>query len=271
MIRGVRLQREAKDLQAVADLETSGGRDVPQPRKRRSASKNREGEFHSLRKYRSLGFRAYNNLNLTTESAAPVRHSHAAFLQWLTIVHGFAEGGASLLASGLAGSVALLSFGLDSMIEVLSAAIVLWRIISLSRRHRWGISERTGLRMVGVCFMLLAITVGADAIKALVQLEQPKESLLGIIVAAISVISMPFLAAAKRRISGDIESHAMRADARQTDFCAYLAAILLLGLLAYKLFGWWWADPVAAIAMTPIMLWEGIQAIRGHACGCVSC
>lgn len=176
-----------------------------------------------------------------------------------------------MFASGLAGSVALLSFGLDSMIEVLSASIVLWRLTSMARNHRWAISERNGLRMVGACFVILAVSVGSDAVKALIQHEQPRESLLGIIVASISVVSMPFLAAAKRRISGDIDSHAMRADARQTDFCAYLAAILLLGLLAYKLFGWWWADPIAAIAMTPIMLWEGIQALRGHACGCVSC
>ncbi|HWA83345.1 MAG TPA: cation transporter, partial [Fimbriimonadaceae bacterium] len=143
--------------------------------------------------------------------------------------------------------------------------------ISLGRSHRLALSERNGLRLVGVCFLVLAASVAFDAVRALLQHERPHESTLGIAVAAISVVSMPFLAAAKRRISGKIESQAMRADARQTDFCAYLAAILLFGLLTYKLFGWWWADPVAALVMTPIMGWEGVQALRGHACGCASC
>ncbi|HVT11324.1 MAG TPA: cation transporter [Fimbriimonadaceae bacterium] len=208
---------------------------------------------------------------MATEIVAPPRHPHATLVQWLTIVHGLLEGGASLLASSLAGSVALLSFGLDSMIEVLSALVVLWRLTSLGRSHRLALSERNGLRLIGICFLALAISVAFDAIQALVREERPHESLLGIIVAAVSLAVMPFLATAKRRISGEIDSHAMRADARQTDFCAYLAAILLLGLLAYKLFGWWWADPAAALVMTPIMAWEGIQAWRGHACGCASC
>jgi divalent metal cation (Fe/Co/Zn/Cd) transporter len=207
---------------------------------------------------------------LVDRAAAPP-HSRAAMLQWLTILHGFIEGGASLFASAMAGSVALLSFGLDSMVEVLSASIVLWRIASIATSRRWTISERNGLRLVGVCFVLLAATVGFDSIQALIQHEKPRESLLGIIVAAVSVLSMPILAAAKRRISGEIDSHAMRADARQTDFCAYLAGILLVGLVFYRAFGWWWADPAAALIMTPIMLWEGVQALRGHSCGCVTC
>jgi divalent metal cation (Fe/Co/Zn/Cd) transporter len=205
---------------------------------------------------------------LTNDTVAAPPQARAALLQGLTILHGLIEGGASLVAAGLAGSVALLSFGLDSMIEVLSASIVLWRVLSLGRSSRWSLSEHSGLRLVGVCFLLLAATVSYEASAALLRHEQPHESLLGIVVAAVSVVAMPFLASAKRRISGQIESRSMRADARQTDFCAYLAGILLVGLVLYKSFGWWWADPTAALVMTPIMLWEGIQAWRGYGCGC---
>ncbi len=189
-------------------------------------------------------------------------------LQWLTVIHGALEGGAALYAAWLAGSVALLSFGLDSMVEVISASIVLWRLASVARAGKFSISERAGLRLVGICFIILSATIATDALQKLIQRAKPEESLLGIAVAIISVLGMPFLAAAKRRVSGEIDSHAMRADARQTDFCFFLALILLVGLGAYKLFGWWWVDSIAALAMVPIMLWEGIQALRGITCGC---
>src|SRR5205085_2402039 len=125
--------------------------------------------------------------------------------------------------------------------------------------YRLAISERNGLRLIGLCFLALAASVSWDAVEALMRHEIPRESVLGITIAAISVVAMPLLAKAKRRMSLQIESASMRADARQTDFCAYLAAILLLGLITYKAFGWWWSDPVAALAMTPIIGWEGIQ------------
>ena len=189
-------------------------------------------------------------------------------LQWLTVVHGGLEGCAALYAAWLAGSVALLSFGLDSMVEVVSASIVLWRLASMSRGGKWSISERAGLRLVGVCFLLLGAVIATDALEKLAGRVKPEESMLGIVVAIISVVGMPFLAAAKRRVSGEIESHAMRADARQTDFCFLLALILLAGLAAYKLFGLWWVDSVAALAMVPILLYEGVQALRGISCGC---
>ena len=196
--------------------------------------------------------------------------SKAAILQWLTVAHGALEGCVALYAAYLAGSVALISFGLDSWIEVISASIVLWRLASLKRPGRFVLSELAGLRLVGICFFGLAIVVGIDGVDKLIHHKAPEESLLGIAVAIFSVVAMPFLAAAKRKISGQIGSHSMNADARQTDFCFYLASILLAGLLIYRATGWWWIDPVAGLVMVPIVVWEGIQACRGVACGCCS-
>jgi divalent metal cation (Fe/Co/Zn/Cd) transporter len=124
------------------------------------------------------------------------------------------------------------------------------------------------LRIVGSCFIALALYILYDAGKALLFHEAPDRSIPGIIVAALSVVVMPVLARAKRRVAAGIESRAMMADSRQTDFCTYLSAILLAGLLLNALFGWWWADSVAAIVMVPIISKEGIESLKGRACGC---
>lgn len=191
--------------------------------------------------------------------------------QWLTVLHGAFEAVGALWAASGAASVALLSFGLDSLIEVASALIVLWRLASLGRSHRFTLSERAGLRLVGVCFLALAADIGKDSVQALLGHELPHESVLGICVAAISIFMMPLLARAKRIWAEEVGSAALRADARQTDFCAYLAGITLLGLTLNGSLHWWWADATAALAMTPLMAWEGIQALRGQACGCCKC
>ncbi|AIE86054.1 cation diffusion facilitator family transporter [Fimbriimonas ginsengisoli] len=195
----------------------------------------------------------------------------AALLQWLTVAHGLLEGGASLIASRGANSVALLGFGLDSLVEVLSAGIVLWRLASAGGKGRFYLSEAVGLRLVGVCFVALAFGIGSDAVQALMHHEIPRQTLLGIVVAGASVALMPVLGFTKRRIGAEIGSNAMQADAKQTHFCAFLAGITLVGLALNTAFGWWWADPGAALAMTPIILWEGFQALRGRACGCCAC
>jgi divalent metal cation (Fe/Co/Zn/Cd) transporter len=205
--------------------------------------------------------------SIPQENSVPLMR-RAALLQWLTVAHGLIEGSASLYASRGSNSVALLGFGLDSFVEVLSASIVLWRLASLAGRGRFYLSERTGLRLVGICFVALSIGVGGDAIDGLLHREIPHETALGIAVAAASVALMPLLGQAKKRISGEIGSHSMSADAKQTHFCAYLAGITLVGLGLKSAFGWWWADSAAALIMTPIILWEGIQALRGRACGC---
>jgi divalent metal cation (Fe/Co/Zn/Cd) transporter len=191
--------------------------------------------------------------------------------QWLTVAHALFEGFASLLVASSAASVALLSFGLDSMIEVLSASIVLWRLSSIGKTSRWVLSERAGLRIVGVCFFALSLDILQDSGHALYVKEVPHSSVLGILVALLSIGLMPFLAQAKRRWANEVGSASLKADARQTDFCVILAAIALAGLALNAALGWWWADPFAALCMVPVIAWEGVQALRGHACACCAC
>ena len=185
-------------------------------------------------------------------------------LEYFTIGYNSLEGFVSIVAGFFAGSVSLIGFGLDSLIEVTSGAAMLWRLhhdLNPSRREE---VERTTLRIVGVLFIALALYILFDAGNALVSHEAPNQSMPGIIVAAFSVVVMPLLARSKRRIANGIGSRAMMADSRQTDFCTYLSAILLGGLLLNAALGWWWADPVAALAMVPIIAKEGIEGLRGE-------
>lgn len=188
------------------------------------------------------------------------------WLEYFTIVWNLVEGVVSVGAGLLAGSVALVGFGFDSFIESASGGALLWRL-HLDRPERRDQAERMALKLVGVSFLLLAAYVAFDGIKSLIKRETPEATLPGIAIAALSLFVMPLLARAKRRIATQIHSHALEADARQTDICTYLSAILLGGLLLNALFGWWWADPLAALAMIPIVVKEGIQALRGEACG----
>jgi divalent metal cation (Fe/Co/Zn/Cd) transporter len=146
------------------------------------------------------------------------------------------------------------------VIEVSSGAIILWRLVS--GEHR----EKLALRLVGVSFLALAAYVAFDAAESLWLREAPESSYIGIAVAAFSLIVMPLLARAKRAVAAELNSRAMHADSRQTDLCAYLSAILLGGLVLNAFFGWWWADPVAALIMVPIIVNEGIEALRGETC-----
>jgi divalent metal cation (Fe/Co/Zn/Cd) transporter len=181
-------------------------------------------------------------------------------LEYLTIAWNSLEGLIAIGAGLVAGSIALVGFGFDSVIEVSSGAIVLWRLVS--GEHR----EKLALRLVGVSFLALAAYVGFDAVKSLVYRELPESSYVGIAIAALSLVVMPLLARAKRNVAAQLNSRAMHADSRQTDLCAYLSAILLGGLILNAVFGWWWADPVAALIMVPIIANEGIQALRGESC-----
>lgn len=187
-------------------------------------------------------------------------------LEYFTIAYNSLEGLIAIVAGLIAGSIALVGFGFDSVIEVTSGAALLWRLqadFDEAGRER---VEAITLRIVGVCFLALALYVGYDAIKSLLRFEAPERSIAGIILAAVSLVVMPLLARAKRRVAAGIRSGAMVADAKQTEFCTYLSAILLGGLLANALFGWWWADPVAALVMTPIIAKEGVEALRGKTC-----
>lgn len=187
-------------------------------------------------------------------------------LEYFTIGYNSLEGLIALVAGLIAGSIALVGFGFDSFIEVTSGAVLLWRLhadVDEERRER---IEAISLRIVGACFVVLAIYVSYDSIKSLIKREAPEESLVGIVLAAVSLVVMPLLVRAKRKVARAINSGALMADSKQTELCTYLSAILLGGLLLNALFGWWWADPVAALVMVPIIAREGTEALRGETC-----
>jgi divalent metal cation (Fe/Co/Zn/Cd) transporter len=168
-----------------------------------------------------------------------------------------------IIAGVLAGSVALISFGFDSVIEVASSLVLVWRLSDASAAEN---REQFAHRLVGVCFLALALYVSFEALKDLLTRSSPRVTYLGIIYAAACVIVMPLLARAKRRAATNLQSYALHADSHQSDICAYLAMILLLGLGLNALFGWWWADPLAALCMVPIILREGIGSLRCEPC-----
>ena len=187
-------------------------------------------------------------------------------LEYATVGYNSLEGIIAIAAGLMAGSIALVGFGFDSVIEVISGVTLLWRLhadVDEEKRER---VEQRALRIVGASFLLLAAYVTFDALKALVLREPPDESVIGIVLAAVSLVVMPFLVRAKRRVAGAIGSRALNADATQTALCTYLSAILLAGLLLNATLGWWWADPVAAMVMVPIIVREGLEGIRGERC-----
>src|SRR5947208_1894762 len=191
-------------------------------------------------------------------------------LNLLTLAYNCLEALVAIAAGLIAGSVALVGFGLDSMIEVTASVTALWRLradFDIGRRER---AERRALRIIGVLFLALAVYVAVDAARALHGRERPNESTVGIVLAAVSVIVMPLLARAKRRVAVQMRSGALAAEAQQTSLCAYLSAILLGGLLLNATLGWWWADPIAAFAMVPIIAKEGLEGIRGRS-SCDDC
>jgi len=189
-------------------------------------------------------------------------------LEYFTIAWNSLEGLIAVLAGALAGSVSLVGFGIDSFIEVTSGTVLLWRMSvdsDMGSRER---NEKLSLRIVGVCFVALAVYILYEAISDLAEHKAPEHSIPGIVLACVSLIVMPILAHEKRKVSSGLGSRAMKADARQTDFCVYLSAILVVGLVLNAALGWWWADPVSALVMVPIVAKEGVDAFRGDSCDC---
>jgi len=189
-------------------------------------------------------------------------------LEYLTIGYNSVEGAPSIIAGVLAGSVSLVGFGLDSMIEVASGAALLWRLhhdIDTSRREQ---AERAASRTVGACFVALALYIVYESSSTLIRRVPPEGSIAGIVIASASVIVMLLLARAKRRVGRQIGSGAMRADSKQADFCAYLCGVG--GLLLNACPGWWWMNPVAGLVMFPIIAKEGVAGLRAKAC-CDNC
>lgn len=191
-------------------------------------------------------------------------------LTWATIGYNSLEAALAIGAGLAAGSVALVGFGFDSVIELGSSVAGLWRLradASPASRQR---AERLALLMIGIAFLLLAAYVLVDAGLTLRARTPPDASRLGLLIAAGSLIAMPLLARAKRRVAAQLASRALTAEARQTQICTYLSAILLGGLGLNAAFGWWWADPVAALMMVPLIGWEGLEAVRGRT-ACADC
>jgi len=186
-------------------------------------------------------------------------------LEYLTIAWNAVEAVVSIAAGVVAGSTALIGFGVDSVIESGSGAVLLWR---LQESDDHAAREARALRLVGLTFLVLAAWVGYESVTSLWSREAPSASYVGIAVAALSLLVMPWLAYRKRRVAARLGSRALESDSRQTSLCAYLSAILLTGLLLNALLGWWWADGVAALLMVPIIVSEGIEALRGEHCEC---
>ena len=187
-------------------------------------------------------------------------------LEYFTIGWNLIEGGVAIVAGVFAGSIALVGFGLDSFIEVTSGLTLLWRMSVDADVHRRELSEKRALRIVGACFLLLAVYVAYESASDLWSRKRPEHSVPGIILACVSLIVMPLLSRAKRKIGSALGSAAMHADAKQTEFCTYLSAILLVGLLLNATLGLWWADPVAGLVMVPIITNEGVEGLRGDVC-----
>jgi divalent metal cation (Fe/Co/Zn/Cd) transporter len=202
------------------------------------------------------------------------RHSvvrRGILLSYATIGYNSLEAIGSLIAGLLSGSVALVGFGVDSVIEVIASVAVQWRLrldADLSRRSA---SEMLTLRIVGWCFVALAAYVTADGVKSLYLAEAPDRSWFGLTILVLSAVVMPILAWAKRRVALKMQSTALEAEAKQTSLCAYLSVIALVGVGLNALLGWWWADPVAALAMVPIIVREGIHGIQLQPNECDTC
>ncbi len=187
-------------------------------------------------------------------------------LEYFTVGYNFLEAAASLIFGGIAASIALIGFGLDSIVESLSGIILIWRLskgMHLEKEQEEKI-ERRATRFVAITFFILGIYVFIQAIRTLVNNEPPEESLPGIIIAILSLIIMPILAKAKINVGKQINSKALIADAKETLACSYLSAALLLGLGANYLFGFWRADPIASLIIVYYLFKEGKENWEGE-------
>lgn len=189
-------------------------------------------------------------------------HRRIRLIVGITIAYNLIEAVVAIAAGSVASSAALIGFGLDSTIEVLSAGAVAWQF---TRRdpERW---EKPTLRVIAVAFFALAAYVTATSVAALVTAERPEHSTIGIVLTAVSVAVMPFLSFAERRAGRELGSATAVADSKQTLICTYLSAAVLIGLVANSLLGWWWADAVAGLVIAAFAVREGIEAWKGDAC-----
>lgn len=188
----------------------------------------------------------------------------ARLLSWISLGYMATEGLVAVIAALVAGSVALLGFGLDSAIEGLASVIVIWRFTGNRTLSPTG--EKRAQKAVAVTFFLLAPYIAYDAAAALIERDRPQTSWIGIGLAITSLIAMPLLGRAKKRLGVRLGSAATSGEGAQNLLCAYLAAAVLAGLLANTLWRWWWLDPVVALGIAVLAVWEGIQSWRGDGC-----
>jgi cation diffusion facilitator family transporter len=191
-------------------------------------------------------------------------HRRALWLEYFTVGWNVVEAVVAIGAGILAGSVALIGFGADSAIEVISAFGLLWRLRKAGPRaavSEESAAEKRALYVVALTFFLLAIYITWEAVNSLISREEPLTSPIGIILAVVSLAVMPTLAFAKQRVGKEMGSRALIADSKETWVCSYLSLILLLGVGADAVVGWWWADPVGALAMLPTILWQGWETL----------
>lgn len=188
----------------------------------------------------------------------------AKLLSWASLAYMGLEGVVAVVAGIVAGSIALIGFGIDSAIEGFASVVIVWRFTgwrTLSEE-----AERKAQKLVAIQFFILAPYVGLEAIRSLINADRPEESIVGIALAASSLVVMPLLGRAKQRIGRRIGSSATASEGKQNLLCAYLAAALLVGLLGNALFGAWWLDPVVALLIAYVAVQEGREAWRGDAC-----
>jgi divalent metal cation (Fe/Co/Zn/Cd) transporter len=187
-------------------------------------------------------------------------------LEAVTVGYNLAEGAIAVAAGVAAGSVALTAFGIDSVIEVSSGLLLWWRLrAELGAPPLAERVEARAARGAGALLLALGVYLLGDAIRRLATSDRPDVSLLGIALTALSLLVMPVLARAKLRVAAALGSRALRADAHETIVCAWLSFTTLAGLALNAALGWWWADPLAALAMLPLIVREGIEALRGDA------
>jgi cation diffusion facilitator family transporter len=191
-------------------------------------------------------------------------HSRAVRLEWFTVAWNVIEAMVAIGAGIIAGSVALIGFGVDSGIEVISAIGLLWRLRAAGPDADPGeesAAEKRALYVVAATFFLLAGYIAFEAVGALLNRDEPLTSPVGVALSVASLLVMPALAYAKHRTGHQMGSAALVADSRETWVCSYLSLALLVGVGAFALFGWWWADPVGALAMLPVILWQGWETL----------
>jgi divalent metal cation (Fe/Co/Zn/Cd) transporter len=188
-------------------------------------------------------------------------------LSWLSLGYMTAEGAIAILAGVLAGSIALVGFGIDSAIEGFASAIIVWRFTG--HRVFSDAAETRAQKLVAIQFFVLAPYVGVESVRGLVTGEHPEVSRLGIALAASSAVFMPYLGITKARLADQLGSAATKGEGRQNMLCAYLAGALLVGLLGNALFGAWWLDPVVGLLIAGVAVREGREAWRGEGC-CMS-